>query len=142
MVPPRVVLDSSVVRAGFVSSLGASRQLLLKALDGEIAAVASTALMLQYEDVLTRPATLADASVPASDATDFLDALCGSCVPVAIDVLWRPQSPDPGDDLVIDAAVNGSASLIATYDLRHLRAPAALFGIAAETPAHILRRII
>ncbi|MFX8984344.1 hypothetical protein ABTN17_20360, partial [Acinetobacter baumannii] len=40
---------------------------------------------------------------------------------------WRPQSPDAGDDLVIEAAVNGVADVIATYNLRDLRAPAARF---------------
>lgn len=138
----RLVLDSSVVRAGFVSASGASRVLLGAALDGEVRAVASTALMLQYEDVLLRPATLDAAGASARDALRFLDGLCAVCVPVAIDVLWRPASPDPGDDLVIDAAVNGLASVIATYDLRHLRPPAARFGIAAERPVDVLRRLL
>lgn len=142
MPPPRVLIDTSVLRAGFVSARGASRELLLAALDGEVLAVASTALMLQYEDVLLRPDTLAAAGVPADDARDLLDDLCAACLPVAIDVRWRPQSPDPGDDLVLEAAVNGLADTIATFDLRHLRAAAARFGVAAEPPADVLRRII
>jgi hypothetical protein len=57
-------------------------------------------------------------------------------------VRWRPQSPDRGDDLVVDAAVNGLADVIATFNLRDLKAPAARFGIVAETPADVLRRIL
>ena len=53
-------------------------------------------------------------------------------------VCWRPQFPDGDDDLVIDAAVNGLADAIATFDLH---APAARFGIVAEPPAGVLRRI-
>ena len=140
--PLRVLLDTSVLRAGVVSAAGASRALLLAALDGEVLAVASTALMLQYEDVLLRPETLEKAGLSARDALDLLDDLCAACLPVAIDVRWRPQSPDAGDDLVIEAAVNGLADVIATYDLRDLRAPAARFGIPAETPADVLRRIL
>jgi hypothetical protein len=98
--------------------------------------------MLQCEDVLLRPETLAAAGVPARDALDLLDDLCAACLPVAIDVRWRPQSPDAGDDLVLDAAVNGLADAIATHNLRDLRAPAARFGIAAEGPADTLRRIL
>ena len=59
---------------------------------------------------------------------------------MSVRVRWRPQSPDSGDDLVIDAAENGFADTIATFNLRHLRAPAARFGIMAEPPADILRR--
>ncbi len=135
--PRRVLLDTSVLRAGFVSSAGASRRLLTAALMGRVTVVASTALMLEYEDVLLRPGTLERAGVPARDALAFLDGFCAVCLPVTVRVRWRPQSPDSGDDLVIDAAVNGLADAIATFDLR---APAARFGIVAEPPADTLRR--
>ena len=136
----RVLLDTSVLRAGFVSGAGASRQLLRAVLMGRITVMASTALMLQYEEVLLRPETLQRAGVEAHDALGFLDGLCAVCLPVAVRVRWRPQSPDSGDDLVVDAAVNGLADSIATFNLRHLRAPAARFGIMVEPPADILRR--
>ena len=138
---PRVLLDTDIVRAGFVSSAGSSRRLLQAVLTGKAIAVVSTALMLEYEDVLLRPGTLQRAGVAAQDALAFLDGLCAVCQPVTVRVRWRPQSPDSGDDLVIDAAVNGLADSIVTFDLRDLRAPAARFGIAAEMPAEILRRL-
>lgn len=141
IMPLQVLLDTSVVRAGFASASGASRRLLVAALMGRVTAVATTALMLQYEEVLLRPVTLQRAGVTARDALLFLDGLCGACRPVAVRFRWRPQSPDEGDDLVIDAAVNGLVDAIATYNLRDLRAPAMRFGIAAEPPADILRRI-
>ena len=137
----RVLLDTSVARAGFASAAGASRRLLQAALTGRVTAIASTALMLQYEEVLLRPETLRRAGVPAQDALAFLDGFCAVCRPVTVRIRWRPQSPDSGDDLVIDAAVNGLADTIATFNLRDLRAPAGRFGIAAELPADILRRI-
>ena len=137
----RVLLDTSVLRAGFTSSAGASRQLLRTALMGEITMVASTALMLEYEDVLLRPETLEQANVSPRDGLAFLDGFCAVCRPVTVRFRWRPQSPDTGDDLVIDAAVNGMADVIATFNLRDLCAPAVRFGIVAELPADILRRI-
>ena len=138
----RVILDTSVLRAALVSATGASRALLLLVLDEKVDAVASTALMLQYEDVLLRPETLAAAELSARDVLDLLDDLCAVLRPVAIDVSWRPQSPDSGDDLVIDAAVNGLAAVISTFNLKHLREPAARFGIVAETPVDVLRRLL
>jgi len=139
----RVLLDTSVVRAGFVSKAGASRRSLEAVLGDHdnIAAVASTALMLEYEAVLLRPETLRWAGVSAHDAHGFLDALCTVCRPVAIRVRWRPQLPDSGEDLVVDAAVNGLADIITTFNLRDLRSPAARFGITAEAPVDTLRRI-
>ena len=138
---PCALLDTSVLRAGLVSSAGASHQLLREALMGRITIVASTALMLEYEDVLLRPETLQRAGISARDTLGFLDGLCTVCLPVTVRVRWRPQSPDSNDDLVIDAAVNGLADIIATFNLRDLRAPAARFGITAEPPANVLRRI-
>ena len=135
----RVLLDTSVLRAGVVSGAGASRRLLLAALTGRV--IAFTALMPEYEDVLLRPETLQQAGVTAQDALGLLNGLCAICWPVTVRVRWRPQSPDSGDDLVIDAAVNGLADAIATFNLRALRAPAARFGIVAEPPADTLRRI-
>lgn len=139
--PLRVLLDTSVLRAGFVSDAGASRQLLLATFTGKVTVIASTALMLEYEEVLLRPETLEQAGVSARDALAFLDGFCAVCRPVTIRVRWRPQSPDSGDDLVVDAAVNGLADAVATFNLRDLRAPAARFGILAMPPADILRRI-
>lgn len=139
--PPRVLLDTNIVRAGFVSTAGASRLLLQTVLTGKATAVASTALMLQYEDVLLRPETLHKAGIAAHDAVAFLDGLCAVCQPVAVRVRWRPQSPDSGDDLVIDAAVNGLADTIVTFNLRDLRTPAARFGIEARLPIETLRRL-
>ena len=116
----RVLLDTNIVRSGFVSSAGASRLLLQSVLTGRATAVASTALMLEYEDVLLRPDTLQRAGVTAQDALTFLDGLCAFCLPVTVWVRWRPQSPDSSDDMVIDAAVNGLADTLATFNLREL----------------------
>ena len=137
----RVLLDTSVVRAAFTSSAGASRRLLLAALTGKVTAIASTALMLEYEDVRRRPGTLARVGVSAQDALGFLGGLCAVCLPVTVRGRRRPQSSDGGDEPAIDAAVNGLADSIATFNLRDLRVPAARFGVAAELPADIPRRI-
>jgi hypothetical protein len=55
--------------------------------------------------------------------------------------LWRPQLKDPSDEMVLETAVNGSADYLATFNLRHLQAPAALFGIEAGVPGRIWRKI-
>lgn len=137
----RVVLDTDVVVAGFASAGGASRRLLLATLDREVTLLLSTPLLLEYEAVLTRPRVLAMAGVSAEDVVAVLDELAGMCAPVAFDYRWRPQARDPNDDLVLETAVNGGADVVATFNLSDIREGAARFGIAAERPAAVLRRI-
>jgi predicted nucleic acid-binding protein len=55
----RMVLDTDVLVAAFRSARGASRQLLIAALDERFVLLASTAMWLEYEAVMTRPAQLA-----------------------------------------------------------------------------------
>jgi predicted nucleic acid-binding protein len=52
---------------------------------------------------------------------------------------WRPLLRDPGDELVLEAAVNGRASVIATFNERDLRG-ARDFGIEVLRPGDVLRR--
>jgi hypothetical protein len=54
--------------------------------------------------------------------------------------LWRPQLRDPNDEMVLDAAVNGGADCIATFNIADYLPAAARFGIAVERPGDILRR--
>jgi len=138
----RVVIDSSVLRAGFVSQSGASRVLLIRAFKRLIKPVASTALMLEYTDVLLRPVTLRAAGMTGRDAERFLAAFCGVCEPVPIDIRWRPQTRDQGDELVLEAGINGRAAAIVTFDLRHLEAASRQFGIRALRPATVLKLLV
>jgi predicted nucleic acid-binding protein len=70
-----------------------------------------------------------------------LDQLAGVCVPVDLQFLWRSRSKDPDDDMVLETAINGRADVIATFDVRHLVAAAAYFGVAVEPPVSLLRRL-
>lgn len=70
-----------------------------------------------------------------------LDQLAVVCVPVDLRFLWRPQCADPNDDMVLETALNGQADTIATFNLRDLADAAKRFGIRAERPATILRRL-
>ncbi len=137
----RVVLDTDVIVAGFASAAGASRRLLLAALDGEIRMLLSTSLLLEYEAVLTRPAVLAMAGVSAEEVVAVLDELASLCIPVAFDYRWRPQARDPNDDLVLETAINGDADLIASFNVADMQAGARRFGIGVERPGTVVRRI-
>lgn len=137
----RVVIDTDVLVAAFESPVGASRQLLVDVLDGRFRLLLSTALMVEYESVLTRPERLERSRVGVGEITDVLDELASICAPVAFDYRWRPSGADADDEMVIETAINGQADVIATFNLRHMRQAAGRFGIAAQRPGSLVRRV-
>ena len=130
----RYVFDTNVLVAALRSDRGASRRLLLAALDRKIVTLASVPLMVEYEAVLLRDEHLAAAGISAGDASTILDALTGIVHPVWLRFHWRPRLKDPADEMVLEAAVNGRADRLVTFNLRHLREASAEFGILAVTP--------
>ena len=137
----RVVLDTDVVLSAFISPEGASRQLLLDALDGRFRLLLTTSLLLEYDAVLRRRQHLDRAGATEGEVEELLDALAGVCVPVVFDFHWRPTGAHADDELVVETAINGNADAIATFNLKHMRDAAAYFGIHARRPGPLLRRI-
>ena len=135
-----LVLDTDVMFAAFDSPIGASRRLVEMVLDGTAVMIASVALFLEYEAVLTRPESLRRFDLSRADVTDVLDHLSTRIRPTGFDFRWRPAAADPDDDLVLETAVNGCADIIASFNIKDLRDPASRFGIDVERPAVILRR--
>jgi putative PIN family toxin of toxin-antitoxin system len=137
----RLVLDTSVLVAAVRSDQGASRRLLMAVFGGECRILVSASLLIEYEAVLKREEHRAASGASIQDVDGLLDALARIAEPVEISYLWRPHLADPGDELVLETAVNGGAEMIATFDLRHLASAAARFGIAAARPGTVVRRL-
>jgi predicted nucleic acid-binding protein len=83
--------------------------------------LASVPLMLEYEAVLTRPDQLIATGLSVEETNDVLDELASVVEPAAFHFRWRPQLTDPGDEMVLETAVNGSAGRLVTFNTRHLR---------------------
>jgi len=103
--------------------------------------VATVALFLEYEAVLTRPEHLARAEMTAAEADSALDVLAAVLEPIEPHFLWRPRLRDPDDDMVLEAAVNGRADAIATFNARDFAGVVGEFDIELLTPVAILRRM-
>jgi len=54
----------------------------------------------------------------------------GIATPIEITQRYRPLSPDPNDDLLLDLAINGYADAIVTNNVRDFRKPVARFDIS------------
>jgi predicted nucleic acid-binding protein len=72
---------------------------------------------------------------------EFLAELAALIEPVEVHFQWRPQVRDPSDEMVVEAAINGEAEAIVTYNVRDFAVVEQRFGIAVLQPAEILRRV-
>ena len=113
-----MVLDTSVVVAAFRSRLGASNALLRLVAERRLVPLATVALFLEYEDVLTRPEQRDAAGLTLEDVERVFAALASAIEPVEVHYAWRPQLDDPDDELVLEAAVNGRADAAVTQCAR------------------------
>lgn len=71
----------------------------------------------------------------------FLDAIVAMAEPVRTHFLWRPQLRDPNDEMVLEAAVNGRADALVTFNVRHYGTAAAQFGVDILLPREAMARI-
>src|SRR2546430_14505031 len=117
------------------SPRGASAALLMAARRSEIIMVANVALTLEYEAVCRVTDHRIAAGFTQNQVGIFLDAVLAMIDPVETHFLWRPQLRDPADELVLEAAVNGRAAAIVTFNKRDFGDAPAEFGIDIVTPA-------
>ena len=97
--------------------------------------------MLEYEAVLRRPEHLAAAQISTADVDVLLDAIALVAEPIRISYLWRPMLPDPGDDLVLETAVNARAEVVVTFNRRDFALASARFGFEVVSPADAVQRL-
>ena len=134
----RALLDTNIIVAGLSSQLGASYRLLELALNKRFVLLASPALWLEYESVLKRPEIVELHGFRAKQIDEILNGLADSVEPVSSYFLWRPQLRDPKDEMVLEAAVNGSADYLVTLNSRDFLPAIAKFGIQLALPGQFL----
>ena len=134
----RVVLDTSVLVAGLRSRRGASFVLLRAVRERVIVPLCTPSLFLQYEDVLKRPKHIEATELTVGDMDAVLGALASLIEPVEVHILWRPQLRDPGDELVLEAAVNGRAEALVTHNVADFAEAAPRFGLPLLRPGEML----
>ncbi len=137
----RLVLDTDVIVAAMRSPAGASAALLNAADSGVIKLLASVALAIEYEAQCTNPTHWTAAGITRQEAEIFADAVISMVEEVKIHFLWRPQLNDAGDEMVLEAAINGKADAVVTFNIRDFGDAPDRFGMKIMRPSEAIRRI-
>ena len=137
----KLVLDTDVVVAALRSPRGASAEILRAARQGRVTLLVSMPLALEYEAVCSRAEHRLAAGLSEREVEVFVTAVIAMAEPVFIHFLWRPQLRDAGDEMVLEAAINGQADALITFNLRDFRPASANFGLATWLPREVVRRI-
>jgi len=103
--------------------------------------IGNVALALEYEAICRAAEHGLVAGLTPREVGIFVDAVIAMLEPVESHFIWRPQLRDPGDEFVLEAAVNGRADAIVTFNRRDFGGAPGRFGIALLTPAESSRRI-
>jgi len=137
----RVVLDTSVIVAALRTRHGAANRVLRLVASRRLVLLASPPLFLEYEDVLRRPEQRLAHGLTPEAIDEFLAELAALVEPVDIHFQWRPQVRDPSDEMVLEAAINGRADALVTYNVKHFAAAGERFGIPILRPADVWEKV-
>jgi hypothetical protein len=74
-------------------------------------------MLFEYEAAVIRPEQLQATGMTVAEVGVFFDGLAALLLPVLPYFLWRPLWRDPDDEMVLDAAVNGQADVIVTFNI-------------------------
>jgi predicted nucleic acid-binding protein len=96
----------------------------------------SDAIAYEYEDVLARKLN----KQRWQKIQPVLGALLNHAQFTAIHYSWRPTSPDPGDDLAIDCAMNAGAILV-TSNIRDFQKARKSLGLKVMTPTELVNML-
>ena len=137
----KVVLDTDVIGAAMRSPSGASAAILRKARQAKVMLLVSVPLAVEYEATCSEAEHRLAAGLSEREVEIFLDAVVAMAEPVMTHFLWRPQLRDPGDEMVLEAAVNGRADLLVTFNVRDFGLVPSRFGIEVMIPRDAIERI-
>ena len=137
----KLVLDTNVVVAAMRSPAGASAALVRAARQGLVTLLATASLALEYEAVCRQAEHRLASGLSDRQVDVFVDAVIALAEPVETHFIWRPQLRDSADEMVLEAAINGHADALVTFNVRDFGTMPSHFGVEVLLPREAIRRI-
>ncbi len=103
--------------------------------------LANVALALEYEAVCRRVEHRLSAGLSEDEVNVFVDAIIALAEPVTMHFLWRPQLRDPCDEMVLEAAINGEADALVTFNAKDYGDAPGHFGVDLLFPREVITRM-
>jgi predicted nucleic acid-binding protein len=103
--------------------------------------LASVASALEYEAVCSRPEHWLAAGLSEDEMKVYVDAIIALAEPVTMHFLWRPLLRDASDEMVLEAAVNGEADALVTFNARVFGDAPVHFGMELLLPREVMMRM-
>ncbi len=128
----RAVIDTNILFEGLTKA-GSCSDVVDAWVGKEFVPCVSTALALEYEEVLTNKLGPAK----SKHGTGALQALLNRAEWIPIYRRVRPVSGDPDDDFVLECAFNGSA-LVVTRNLKDLKVGEEVLGLQVWSPEQFI----
>ena len=134
-------MDTDTIVAAMRSPSGASAAIIRAVRQGRATLLLTVPLALEYEAVCTKAEHRVAAALSERQVDIFINAVIAMAEPVQAHFLWRPQLSDPNDEMVLEAAVNGRADVLVTFNLRHFGRAPGQFGVEPLLPKEALGRM-
>ena len=132
-----IVVDTNVVFEGLTKQGSTSDLIVTAWLAGLLNVYVSNALVYEYEGTLSNKLS----PTRWQQAKPILHRMLKHVRFVPIYYSWRPLSPDPGDEHVIDCALNANATVI-TANLGDFRKAQAEAGLSVLSPVEFVNLLI
>lgn len=133
----RIVVDTNIVFEGLTKKGSASDLIITAWLAGALNVYASNALVYEYESTLSNKLS----PTRWQQAKPILRRMISYIQFVPIYYSWRPLSPDPGDEHVIDCALNANA-LVITSNLRDFKIVQEEVGLSVMSPSEYINFLV
>ncbi|MCA9979298.1 MAG: putative toxin-antitoxin system toxin component, PIN family [Anaerolineales bacterium] len=112
------MVDTNVWYQALRNTNGASHFILQLIYERRLQVALSVSVLLEMEDVLLRPSSLADLNLMAEDIRRFLRFMTIVGIPQKIYYRWRPNLPDEADNIFVELAVASGSHFIVTNNIR------------------------
>jgi len=115
---PKITLDTNILYQALHSTRGASHQILQLIRQEKLTVALTVPVFFEYQEVLYRPESLRDLELTREEVDAVLDLLLLHGELHAVPFLWRPNLPDPDDDLFVECALVSQSDFLITRNVR------------------------